>query len=202
MHGHVFFHVLLLCADQLDVPVADLHRQLHQEGSWFGERAIPSPPWKPAQTRKEIMSAPATWVDTPCCSKVLHVDCVRNCAQCTVCHVPLKVLPCGVCREQISTATDIYEAYRQTYGYRLVCCGADCHPSCARSICDTPRSNCPVCRTPLKLAENRIPTKNPLELNTNAMEWWHFVDMRKEERYNDQRRQKGLSYDDRPDLLD
>ncbi len=72
-----------------------------------------------------------------------------------VCHVPLKVLPCGVCREQICTFTrhidkpTVTDLYAVELTVTLPALGLFAIHLEATA----------VCRTPLKLAENRIPTK-------------------------------------------
>ena len=203
---------LELCADQLDVPTAELWNsnsirkvrglirgcfRAHRANSKTTDK-IKCPVCQNSITR--AIPLKADWVETPCCMKAIHHTCYKDAPACIACHQQLQVLPCAVCRANIfPEGTTFHERYKSTSKKQLVCCGADCHLECARSLAG---SKCPVCRTPLKLSGVRLPQSTPLSLKSDNMEWWHYIDMRKEMRYNDLRRQKGLSYDvHRPDLV-
>ena len=127
----------------------------------------------------------ANWIETPSCQKLVHPECYKNIP---ACNGELGVLPCAVCWGDIEPdGTTFYKIYQNTVRKRLICCGADFHPACASSLIN---NKCPACRMPLKLAQpntSRIPlaTQTPLAINKDDMERWHYIDMRKEERYND-----------------
>ena len=196
---------LELCAEQLDVPVADLWNsnsirkvrslirgiyRAHHKNRKITDKII-----CPVCRKSITCTIPlkSNWVETPCCNKAIHPACYRDTSACVGCHQQLQLLPCAVCKTNIdAVGTTFYDKYKSTYKKRLVCCGADCHLECARSLAG---SKCPVCSTPLKLSDIKLPQSTPLALKSDDMEWWHYIDMRKEMRYNDQRRQKGLSYD-------
>ena len=203
---------LELCASQLDVPIGELwnsnsirkvrslirgrYRAHHTNSKVTDKIRCPV-------CRKSITCAiprKANWIETSCCMKAVHPTCYKDAPACIACHQQLQVLPCAVCRTNVlAEGTTFHERYKNARKKQLVCCRADCHLECARSLAG---NKCPVCRTPLKLSDIKLPQSTRLALRSDDMEWWHYIDMRKEMHYNDLRRQKGLSYDvRRPDLV-
>ena len=206
-----------LCAEQLNVQVSELWNS----NSIRKVRGVIRGCYQPHSSKSKVtdtmvclvcqknLTCPvpvkANWIETPCCQTLIHPECYKNTPACNACHRELGVLPCTVCWGDIGPdGTVFYEIYQNTVRKWLihVCCGADCHPACASSLIS---NKCPVCRAPLKLARpntNQLPlaTQTPFAINEDEMEWWHYIDMRKEERY-DVRRWKRLLYDiSRPDL--
>ena len=96
----------------------------------------------------------ANWIETPCCMKVIHPTCYKDAPACIGCHQQLQVLPCAVCTTNVlAEGTTFHERYKNIRKKRVVCCRADCHLECARSLAC---SKCPVCRTPLKLSDVKL----------------------------------------------
>lgn len=111
-----------------------------------------------------VVPLKANWVETLCWMKALHPTLQG--------HSGLHCLPstassaiCAVCRTNIlAEGTTFHEKYISTSKKRLVCCGADCHLEYARSLAG---SKCPVCRTPLKMSDIKLPQSSPLALNSD-----------------------------------